>query len=95
MVDEVPTIEASSRSSAQAKIDLKEVDEIVHEFTRTQFPQLAARKEHLPSMIPQSHSWTEESSNSVRATLCSKLSLDTSQGKPKLYRYVEKYKELT
>jgi hypothetical protein len=38
MVDGTPTIEASSRSSAQAMIDLEEVDEIVHEFTRTQFP---------------------------------------------------------
>jgi hypothetical protein len=38
MVDEIPTIEASSRSSAQAMIDLEAVDKIVHEFTRTQFP---------------------------------------------------------
>jgi hypothetical protein len=38
MVDETPTIEASSRSSAQAMIDLEEVDKIVHKFTRTQFP---------------------------------------------------------
>jgi hypothetical protein len=52
MVDETPTIEASSRSSAQAMIDLEEVDEIVHEFTRTQFPRLAACEEHLPPMIP-------------------------------------------
>jgi hypothetical protein len=35
MVDEMPTIEASSRSSAQAMIDPEEVDEIVHKFTRT------------------------------------------------------------
>jgi hypothetical protein len=63
MVDEMPTIDASSRSSAQAMLDLEEVDEIVHEFTRTQFPRLASREEHLPPTISRSHSWTEESLN--------------------------------
>src|SRR5882757_10071362 len=69
MVDETPTIEASSRSSAQAMKDLEEVDEIVHEFTRTRFPRLAAREERLPPTIPQSHSWTEESSNRMNDVL--------------------------
>jgi hypothetical protein len=52
MLDETPTVEASSRSSAQAMIDLEEVDEMVHKFTRTQFPQLAACEECLLPMIP-------------------------------------------
>ena len=69
MVDETPTMEASSRSSAQAMIALEEVDEIVHEFTRTQFPRLAAREERLPPTIPRSHSWTEKSLNRMNDVL--------------------------
>jgi hypothetical protein len=45
------------------------VDEIVHKFTRTQFPRLAAREERLPPTIPQSHSWTEESLNRMNDVL--------------------------
>ena len=69
MVDETPTIDASSRSSAQAMLDLEEVDEIVHEFTRTRFPRLASREERLPPTVSRSQSWTEESSNRMNDVL--------------------------